>query len=331
MYAEYTAYLANCGVNLFFVLSGFLITQILIRSRNSGTNRVTLLKVFYTRRFLRIFPLYYFVILFAVTFNLPGARENIGYLLSYLANFRKVISPASLGSLSHVWSLAVEEQFYIIFPFLIYFVPVKYFKRLFIILIIMSFVSRILSYAFIKDKISAEVGAYALTPCCFDCFGIGALLGYLNIFKIDKLRKLLNLGWAFMLGLIASIFCYIYSLKHENTIIPGTCIRLFFAIFCFWFIGKAGIITFKGVFGKVLDNPVLLYLGKISYGIYIYHYLMVYLFDKFPVPHERIVYFLVTISIASLSWFLLERPINNLKKYFEYVPIVPVSGIRLES
>lgn len=115
------------GVRLFFVLSGFLITGILLRARidadRAGTSPLWVIRQFYARRFLRIFPLYYFVIFAGAIINLPPIREEFWWLVSYLFNFRI----ASLGwfpeNVAHFWILAVEEQFYLFWPLLMLFAP----------------------------------------------------------------------------------------------------------------------------------------------------------------------------------------------------------------
>jgi peptidoglycan/LPS O-acetylase OafA/YrhL len=108
---------ANFGVKLFFVLSGFLITSILLRKRRAiqqcGRTRRSAVKQFYIRRFLRIFPLYYFVIAVAVLINLGPAREALGWMLSYTLNIYMGYHGAYLEYFAHFWTLAVEEQYYL--------------------------------------------------------------------------------------------------------------------------------------------------------------------------------------------------------------------------
>ncbi len=111
-------YSATFGVNLFFVLSGFLIAQILLKNKQQE-KPAAILRTFYIRRFLRIFPLYYAVVFVGILINLPGARAYFLSLVTYTANYPFGIS-TNLGYLSHLWSLCVEEQFYIFSPSLLY-------------------------------------------------------------------------------------------------------------------------------------------------------------------------------------------------------------------
>ena len=115
------------GVRLFFVLSGFLITGILLRCRDdrpdgSPGDRWFSLRQFYIRRFLRIFPLYYFVVTCAVILNYGCARSLLPWLLTYTLNVQLAIS-GEWNEFSHFWSLAVEEHFYLAWPWVVLFVP----------------------------------------------------------------------------------------------------------------------------------------------------------------------------------------------------------------
>src|SRR5262249_15573796 len=127
---------ALLGVWLFFVLSGFLITGILLRLRDqvdhSGYPSGFALRQFYIRRFLRIFPLYYSVLFMAATIDLGDVRDTILWHLAYISNYL-FATRQDWGSITaHFWSLSVEEQFYILWPVLILFAP----RRLLLKLII---------------------------------------------------------------------------------------------------------------------------------------------------------------------------------------------------
>eukprot|EP01136_Pigoraptor_vietnamica_P044419 Opistho-1_new@21151 len=115
------------GVDLFFVLSGFLITSILLNAKdNANGNRMTIIKSFYIRRALRIFPIYYLLIAIVYLLNDQSVKDHLIYYLSYTSNFL-TFKLRDWGSISHTWSLAVEEQFYLIWPWIIIFIPKKTF------------------------------------------------------------------------------------------------------------------------------------------------------------------------------------------------------------
>src|SRR5262249_9634937 len=118
---------AALGVRLFFVLSGFLITGILLRCRDlaaaSSGGRSRQLRLFYARRALRILPLAYVVVLAATFVNLPGMQETLPWHLRYTSNISFALHRDSSALSGHFWSLAVEEQFYLVWPCLILFLP----------------------------------------------------------------------------------------------------------------------------------------------------------------------------------------------------------------
>jgi len=118
---------AETGVRLFFVLSGFLITGILLRGRAAATvaatSRLSTLRNFYVRRFLRIFPVYYATLLAVVLLDISPARQIWPWLVTYTTNIYIWHRVAWIGHLGHLWTLAVEEQFYIVWPWLVLFLP----------------------------------------------------------------------------------------------------------------------------------------------------------------------------------------------------------------
>ena len=113
------------GVKVFFVLSGFLITGILLDARGqadqSGVGRTAVLKNFYARRFLRIFPLFYATLALTFLLGVPTVRQFIWWLMFYLGNVLLALHGQWLSGIAHFWSLAVEEQFYLVWPVLILF------------------------------------------------------------------------------------------------------------------------------------------------------------------------------------------------------------------
>ena len=119
------------GVNLFYVISGYLITTILLNKKQEIEDKTTTLKMeiknFFAKRVLRIFPLYYIVILFILVFNYDEVQSYFLYLVTYTTNIYMTFSNTYIGNNTHLWSLAVEEQFYLICPFVIFLINKKYF------------------------------------------------------------------------------------------------------------------------------------------------------------------------------------------------------------
>jgi peptidoglycan/LPS O-acetylase OafA/YrhL len=323
------------GVKLFFVLSGFLITGILIRSRQSaeqaGVSHWFAARQFYIRRFLRIFPLYYFVIAVCVALNIPPVREVLVWLLTYTLNIY-VSLRGEWGTLvlyvGHFWSLAVEEQFYIVWPWLLLFIPRKYLLATILIVLAIGPLWRI--WIFSRPVINYIAILHA-TPACLDALGLGALLALVyHHFRVSKetLQKVLH-WFVLPAGLIAS--AVVFAATYYQIFWPAQ--MLFFesttALFFCWLVGSASI-GFKGPFGRLLESGPMVYSGRISYGIYVYHPfaagLTKFVFTRLNLPLRPngwvnfCLFSLVTVGMASISWYLLEKPLNGLKRNFSYKP-----------
>lgn len=326
---------ADTGVILFFVLSGFLITKILLSSREvseiKNQSRIHSVKQFYVRRFLRIFPIYYLTLFILFYFNFQSVRENFIWYLSYASNIFYFKTASWGASLSHLWTLAVEEQFYIIWPFIILFIPKKHLLKSIIAIILIGPVSRAVMFSIIgaNDK---SYFINLLTPTCMDCFGIGALLAYsrfknANAFefksKISKVLILINV-------LLMIIFTYyrnelfnLLPFKIDIGLIYQIFFRLIISVISLYLISKASL-GFTGFLKTIFENNILTYLGKISYGLYLYHNFIPSLYKYFKLPPINNLYvrfavqLILLVIISSSSWYLLEKPINNLKKYFKY-------------
>ena len=157
------------GVDLFFVLSGFLITGILLATKDSPAYY----KSFFARRLLRIFPLYYLFVLFTyVRFHSSFTRFDVASLLFFYYNWQAVHLGHHLPNVNSLWSLAVEEQFYIIWPTIVLFVKRKALVRLSIAGIVMAFILRLV----ILPHATSFQSAYYLTPTRMDALLVGALL-----------------------------------------------------------------------------------------------------------------------------------------------------------
>ena len=115
------------GVILFFVLSGYLISNILFEQKEKiDSNTITLstsLKTFYFRRFLRIFPLYYLLLFYLYYINYTNTRAVFWWLATFTSNLLQCKTGEYIGNFNHFWSLAVEEQFYLFWPILVFYTP----------------------------------------------------------------------------------------------------------------------------------------------------------------------------------------------------------------
>jgi len=334
------------GVQLFFVLSGFLITDILLKMKDKLPRRDFFVK-FYGRRFLRIFPLYYFylALLTALIFLLPqidlkGIKPelNKGFLnqvwvsLFYMYDFFHASSFFERSRFfTHLWSLSVEEQFYLLWPLLIFLTPSKNFKQLCFTAIGLGFIFRLaitLTYRaqFFPFLLSDPQQAVNVLPFShLDAFAFGA---YISRFEIPRPRlQLAALAIAVpAIGLLTDLIkkgTLTLALGYDlpmtgfyKEVWGYTLLNYLFAVLVYS-VAHTNFLT------GFLEIAPLRYLGKISYGLYVYHYgiiaVMVALFRKYDLdyslrsPQMFVVSFGATLLIATLSFYLLEKPITNLK------------------
>src|SRR5260370_670219 len=309
------------GVRLFFTLSGFLITGILLRSKEEiqagEQTRWSALGRFYARRFLRIFPLYYFVVGCAFILNLNPVREIIGSLLTYTLNIRMARQGWYEAHFAHFWSLCVEEQFYIFWPWLIVLLPRRWLKAV-VILVILAGPAYRLSYVLSGYMNMKGIATYISTITCLDSLGLGALLALLL-----STRRSAFSGKSILAAAIVFAAALALSMRYTDAtiILHDTAQAGLFACIIAATPPCAG-----GFLAAVLLWPPLLSLANTSYGIYVYHPFMPQFvapsFHKMgmTVPARSLgnaaVSMLVTLVCASLSWRLIERPINELKRYF---------------
>jgi peptidoglycan/LPS O-acetylase OafA/YrhL len=311
------------GVNLFFVISGYLITAILLHKKEAINQKTTTffkeIKNFFVRRSLRIFPLYYLVLLFVFIFSFNQVKDYYDYLLSYTTNIYITIHNGYIDNRTHLWSLAVEEQFYLIWPFTLFLMPKKWMLSFIISIIFLSIISK---YYFIYYT-SYPLGANAFLTSCLDSLGLGALLAYLQLYHLSFFEKILNKKIVIIL-IISYIILFIFP-DFTSYSVKRIFDNFFTSFIYFYIVGIASQNKFNGISKILLENKIALYLGKISYGIYLIHNFMGEAFQNYfarklpPTDHLsiRIIYWtILTIILASISWYTIERPILKLKKYF---------------
>jgi peptidoglycan/LPS O-acetylase OafA/YrhL len=325
--------LGGWGVDIFFVLSGFLITWILLENRQKADNedigKGTVIKNFYIRRTLRIFPIYYIVVLLLLLFSQytsTDIRTSFPYYLTYTSNFYMfgLGKWEGIGILSHLWSLAVEEQFYLFWPTLMLFIPRKYLLHVIYIFIGVGLLSQFL----LRNHPMGPI----MTPACFQAFGLGALLAWHMVYHQEGLERFYK--FISILAVVALIFFIGGLVKPDLGIFKmfraiSSVIGLFL-IMHIVYRGRAG----KLKFGFVWNNRFLIFMGKISYGIYLYHNIIPHFtskaLDKLGISVGTVlpyklgyllmigVNFVILITISWLSWIIIEKPILALKKHFEY-------------
>jgi peptidoglycan/LPS O-acetylase OafA/YrhL len=306
------------AVRLFFVLSGFLITGILLNYRSDEKRNA--LRRFYLRRVLRIFPIYYLTLFIALALQVRSIQDGSFWHLTYLSNYVAPFHPEWMGPASHFWTLAVEEQFYFVWPFILLFVPRKHLASTIIGTIVLAVVFR--GFVLFVLRMPIDV-AGVFTFATLDSLGGGALLA---LFHYDERFRphLPRLMTSFLVaGLTIVTACTVLYAYNIGFRILHTLLCLGISLLFVVLIEK----TARGFTGKaksVMENPALIYVGKISYGLYVYHNFMLaivlyYLLQRTTIPDYRLVAILATaatFSAAIVSWHLIERPLAQLKNRF---------------
>lgn len=306
------------AVRLFFVLSGFLITGILLGYRSDEPG--TALKRFYSRRVLRIFPIYYLTLFIALALQVRPIQQGAFWHLTYTSNFIAPFHPEWMGPASHFWTLAVEEQFYLVWPFIMLFVPRAYLTRVIVATIALAVIFRALVLTVLP--IPMEAGG-VFTFATLDSLAGGALLALFHYDEnlrphLPRFMKLCLVAGSAILAVCT--FFYVYNIGFR---VLYTLLCLGVSLVFMVLIEK----TSRGFSGKakvLLEHPVILYTGKISYGLYVYHNFMLalvlYSLSKTTAATDYRVTaplsFIATFAAAMLSWHLIERPISRLKDKF---------------
>lgn len=323
------------GVDLFFVLSGYLITDLLMQSRE---NRY-FFRNFYIRRALRIFPLYYLVLIAFFTLSPtlfsqkgPGTtfsyyNDNKTWFWSYFQNWLMVFKGAPpVPFLAHFWSLAVEEQFYIFWPLIIFFVrPISRLRKLIIGLILFSVVLRILTWALYPNDVEVF---YCNTLTRMDSLLMGSLLAVHLKEGRSIPSSLIKLSTAAFILLISCSLIIFGNVRQDNLIFPtiGYSVSALFFTCMLYLILK----NEKNLTGWIKHLHPLSFIGKISYGIYVYH-IPIYLvlsatISELLASHNTsfissaaiisMLSLVLTIAASTISFYYIEKPILNLKKHF---------------
>ena len=315
------------GVNFFFVLSGFLITFLLLKEKIS-TGKFNIIK-FYVRRVLRIWPVYFVIVIFSFVvlplvfplFNKTFFEPSpLVFYLTFTANFAFIMGYYPHSSLLIVlWSIAVEEQFYFFWPWLL-----KFFKQNILLLLILIIIVNVIARFLFLDN---QKALYCNTLSIISDFGIGGIIAYFSLYKTEKLIAFFSVSkiywFIFYLGLFAVIYNYekIFT-GNFMTVIERPVLGIFFGLIiidqCF---------NNKRIFNAgrfVFVN----YLGKISYGLYCYHPLGIIIakhvldyFNFFGSPLQSFIVFpalslLFSVLIASISYFTIEKYFLKQKEKF---------------
>lgn len=315
------------GVDLFFVLSGLLITGILIDTKESEGY----FRNFYARRCLRIWPLYYSALLFMfliVPLLRPSEAHTVFEARSspwwaypfFLQNFLVPIPSAATGLLGVTWSLAVEEQFYLIWPLVVRFCTEAQLRKIAIAVICFSPALRF--YLSLH-----QVNIYSNTFCRLDGLMAGALLAL--VLRSDSFLPSKFVRRAWITFLVSAPLALMIETFHARWIVfsltaVASAAFVYLALF-----------STQTWLQAILTNRFLVYTGTISYGIYLLQKIPLDAAKAFHLDkHEFLslpIAAAATFGMAALSWSLLEKPFLGLKRFFEARPAPRGAGAVLVS
>jgi len=343
----------NLGVKRFFVLSGFLITGILLNCRQFMADGQQgfgfTFRRFYIRRALRIFPLYYAVLAAACAIGYLDARQHLGWYALYGTNFF-VAKTLTFPSFAHFWTLAVEEQFYLVWPAVILLTPRKWLLPVVIAVVLSAPAYREVGFLLGWSRGPTWLWTYVVPLACLDSLGIGALLAVC----MDRHAPHRALGrWVSRAGLwigvpgMILVFAFQYlrfqrtpvyihalaalhlpkpSVDHASDWAWAVLLDLLISLGCAWAVAKAAA-GFRGAAGYVLRFRPVVAIGAVSYGIYVLHPFVQLTVINWFVTHHRpvprvfqrfVMLTILSIAAAMVSWYVLEKPLNNLKRKFPY-------------
>jgi len=326
------------GVQLFFVLSGFLITGILLKSKGSENQ----LRNFYIRRSLRIFPIYFLLLLvlfiivpllFSVPQWLEGPSGTQLWYWTYMQNWVRPFSDTN--GFGHLWSLAIEEQYYLIWPLLVLrFNP----KRLISICIFMVLSAPIFRWVLVDffpqqwgGQAVGERAAYAFTFARWDAIALGSLLALLkfdsNLFNwLSKYCKFGVMGLGLIILSQIVIFHNFAQIGSGFALLNQTTVAVFF-FFVVLFVQRKE----SNIVVSLLEWKPVKSMGKYSYAMYLIHLpILKVLLEHYQLDFEnlqahevtlsKLLYFVVVIVttyiVSMLSWKFFEYPILKYKKRF---------------
>ena len=308
------------GVNLFFVLSGFLISGLLFTELDRAKDRrAATLGPFYVRRAARLIPAYFAVLAVLALANVFEIRDDWPWYVTYASNFLM----ARGGPMLPYWSLAVEEQFYLLFPLLLIVVPRRHRLGMAIGLIALGFLLRCLASVVGLDRVAFEVSL----PGKLEVLGCGVLLGVLCHRDGQRVFTWLSGPGGRVLGVAALASLFLELVVFYLCPIDGLARYLTFTLTSGVYWGWVVAVAARGISGPlrpVFSHPAVRYVGKISYTIYLTHAILPTLLElpavvtvtgPLPLPVVAIASIVISFLVAGVSWLLLERPVIQLVRH----------------
>jgi len=308
-------HLGATGVRLFLVLSGYFITASLGRARDrmelQCISAGKTMSNFYWRRFLRIAPAYFAFAGIALALNLGAIRENWVWVFTGSVNWLVALKGQWPLTIAHLWSICVQEQFYLFWPLLILFLPRKWVLPAVVSVALAGIAFRIGCVAFSVPAIARWVLPFG----SLDSLAAGAVLGWCGT-QLKPHRNNWFLAWIGVSMLtVAAVLRNADPMQLKSVFVEPLEASAFVLLVARTAAG------FDGSIARFLTSPGLVFAGRISYGLYIYHILVAMLLSRWlpselrfvvTTPSLRLVVFgLATFFMAALSWRFLEQPIKR--------------------
>lgn len=309
--------LGPLGVRLFFVMTGFLLVGNLLQQKERGQNPLTILKVFYQKRSIRILPVYFLAFGALCLAGVESAKAVWPWISTFTINLHMGLTGEWPGNLSHYWFLATSEQMVFALTLILLWLPGRYLAPAMVLLFAGAGVHRWLGTEWGMDPMMVWFSPVS----SLDSIALGALLGLFYRKNKEAVAETAGRPWVGALAVLSLLLGTFVRMRYSQT--PAihfaeTLEALFFG----WLILRAAI-GFSGPAEKVLASPVLVYTGMISYALYIFHpilhSLVLWGFEKAGLPHAPehlgviVATFAASFLAATLSWYLLEKPLASLK------------------
>ncbi len=333
------AVLGRCGVDLFFVLSGFLITGLLFDAKGS----TGFFRTFYARRVLRIFPLYlvslalwlWVLPLFGIHVVSDAIAQRQGWLWLHSTNIGLIWGgPGYFGSLGHLWSLSIEEHFYLLWPLVVFFFDRRVLIRICACVAAAALLSRVI-FMSMGDYGDA---AYLLTPNRIDPLALGGMVALIarspgGLRPMIRPAKWIALISFALLTLILLVRDRFHAPEHDDKLMPTIGYTVLASGFAACIILAVSVQKSSKLWPIITAKPLRLF-GKFSYALYIWHlFVFETILAHWPMPKEAsmlrygvqyavvgTVCMALSLAVAWISWHVLEKRFLALKRHFSHEP-----------
>ena len=321
LHAGAPGFLLWSGVDLFFVLSGFLITGVLL-SQPKGENYF---RIFYTRRFLRIFPAFYAILILSALVLQQNCGSQVFCTSIFMANiympFADSSAPTCRFALGPYWSLSVEEQFYLLWPLIVFILNPKQLIWVCVAMIAAAPIFRGLTFSYIFQPSSGnDLSIWMLPWNRMDLLAAGAAIAICKHRELFSVAMMVRFGAWLCLGCATILAIAAVTIPHDHL----TAHSLLFSVLGFSIVCgmMSGLILYlanstEGWIVRFLSIKPLVYIGTVSYSMYLVHATVIVLSKRIGIMEGNwrlpLVAWFVSLLISAVSWHFFELPINRLK------------------